>query len=549
MRGQRFFRKSDNPLISRFFLAAALASLTLLLSACPNPVSTGLVLSVVGTNPSNGATMVDPGGAIVVTFNKDLDPASLQQVQSPITIAPNTLNPSSTITLTFSYDSPTKKLSIEPHPFLESNHAYTLTFETSLKDTSGETLPKQVDFSFTTGNQPAGDIQFNPNVPYLTALDNPPPVTLSLRYNDQTKSMRISNDQAAWKDVPLALNVSSWLLTPDDGPKTVYVQFFDSSNNPSAVRSASIVRDTVPPAISSVTVPTYYNMYNDASNPALRLVASATDATSGIAHYTWTSAGVTFNTASPYSEQSPAITISGKDGPYTVSLTVTDGAGLMMTIPQPFTIIKDATPPGPPTNAPQGYTSSSWFDYPYKMNWYWKASTTSNLYSTPDTFLILLNGKTPQSGALLLSQLPDYYGYGTVIADHYDTYTLTVRQVDAAGNQSDALSMPIIVAPVMPPSGSTDISQFTGLKWRNFSGQTGTYYRVHLWAVNSPSTDLGSIPDPLGKDIAQSGPYTTLVPGQTYNWYIQWNFDGSTTYLAGNRSPSDGTYYTFTVAK
>ncbi|HYW82444.1 MAG TPA: Ig-like domain-containing protein, partial [Spirochaetia bacterium] len=129
MRGQRFFRKSDNPLISRFSLAAALACLTLLLSACPNPVSTNdpqsaAVLSVVGTVPSNGATGFDPGQTILVSFSKDLDPSCLTDIQSPVVISPSTLKAGSSITLTFSYDSPNKKLSIEPHPYLESNATY-----------------------------------------------------------------------------------------------------------------------------------------------------------------------------------------------------------------------------------------------------------------------------------------------------------------------------------------------------------------------------------------------------------------------------------------
>ncbi len=77
MHGQRSCAKIGYSLLSRYSLAAALAGLTLLLLTCSSPVSEDLVLSVVGTIPSNGDTNFDPGQAIVVSFNKDLDPGCL----------------------------------------------------------------------------------------------------------------------------------------------------------------------------------------------------------------------------------------------------------------------------------------------------------------------------------------------------------------------------------------------------------------------------------------------------------------------------------------
>lgn len=543
MRDQRPCAKLDNSLISRFSMAAALASLTLLLFACPNPgspptdpvlpgpVSTDL--SVTATTPSNGATGFDPGQAIEVSFNKDLDPACLRQLQSPVTISPNT-GPS--ITLTFSYDSAAKKLAIEPHPFLASNQPYTVSFETTLKDASGGTLPKQVDFSFRTGDNPAGDITLNGSNPYVTTNN---PVTLSLQHNPSAAFVCIANSEAGLSNQVYTVSQApaTWPLTPGEGTQIVYVQFFNLDKSiKSTVRSASVVRDTQPPIIQSASVPAYYNMYNDASNPAFVASSSATDLTSGIATYSWNCAGVTYNA------QSPAITISGPDGPYAVSLTVTDHAGNTAG-PQNFTIWKDTVAPDLPTRSPVGYdltSPSPALDYPYSMTWYWNASSTKpNPYQTPaDTFLVMLNGKAQGSGLLSTTS------FGPVIADHYDTYDLTVRQVDAAGNQSDALSIPIIVAPVIPPNGSTNVSQFTGLQWRDFSSNTATSWSVHLRDISDPNNDLGG---PVG-NMRQLLPNNPLGPGKTYNWYVEWSIDGH-TYTPENRSPSDGTYYKFTVGQ
>jgi hypothetical protein len=548
MRGQGFLAKIDRSFISRFFLAAALASLTLLLFACPNPTSTdpaqsAAVLSVVATVPSNGATGFDPGQTIVVNFNKDLDPSCLADIQSPVVISPSILTAGSAITLSFSYDSPNKKLSIEPHPYLESNATYIVSFDTNLKDASGATLPKQVDFSFTTGAQPAGDIQINSGAGYVTTTAQ---VTLSVQHNATAAYMRFANSAA---DLPLALanTVTTppplWTLVPTgDGTRTVFVQFFDSSNNPSAVRSISIVRDTQPPTIGTPAVPPYYNMYNDASNPPLRLAASATDATSGVASYSWTGdQGVTFDTtSSPNTPQSPAIKINGKDRTYNLTLTVKDNAGNPAV--RTLAITKATIPPGPPT---ESLASSSYgdnspiLDPNPTVNWVWEAS--ANLGLAPDTFMEKLDTETKWTSLPLSTPSRGQ----AALSD--GTYKLAVIQVDAAGNQSQTLSMQIVVTPVSPPNKSAVYGPTVELGWRDFTSGVGqsisaSQYRVHLWPSN-----------PQGKDIVQTSAgnlrrsiYDYLPSGQTYNWYVEFAPDGLNY---SSHIPTDIPYYQFTVVK
>jgi hypothetical protein len=548
MRDQRPCAKSKSSLISRLSLTAALASLTLLLFACPSPISTDLVLSVVGTVPSNGATGFNPGQAIEVTFNKDLDPACLQQLQSPVTISPNT-GPS--ITLTFSYDSASKKLSIEPHPFLASNSSYTVSFQTSLKDASGGTLPKPVDFSFTTGDSLAGDVAIvGGNSYYGKQYTNLDKVTLLLRYNSNASPVHvhIAKSEAALSTTGQFVsqdltspttNLLNWPLdSAVEGPQTFYVQYLYSSQT-SAVRSAVIVHDTQPPTIQSTSVPAYYNMYNDASNPAFVASSSATDLTSGIATYSWNCAGVTYNA------QSTAITISGPDQTYNLSLTVTDCAGNQSV--NTFTITKATVPPGQPTESldSSSYgTKSPMLNQNPNVNWIWNASP--NLGSSPDKFLEKLDTETTwtplafSTTSLGQSNLAD------------GTYKLMVRQVDAAGNQSPTLNMQIVVTPVIPWDGSTTTTDTLSLQWRDFfqgAGEApGAQYRVHFGPHGNSNPDPPVVYTGPGT-MRETGPYPfDLVPGQTYDWYIEWSFDDGTTYLTGNRSPSkDQTYHQFTA--
>jgi hypothetical protein len=155
MRGQTPRVSSDSSLMSRLSQAALLAFLVLLLFACPspistdqiNPVPTDLVLSVTDTVPPNGATGFNPGQRIVVSFNRDLDPACLQESTSPVSVT-QTSGPSDgpPITLTITPDTSLRKIFIEPHPFLASDATYSVKFETTLKDASGNALPKQVEF-------------------------------------------------------------------------------------------------------------------------------------------------------------------------------------------------------------------------------------------------------------------------------------------------------------------------------------------------------------------------------------------------------------------
>ncbi len=220
-----------------------------------------------------------------------------------------------------------------------------------------------------------------------------------------------------------------------------------------------------------------------------RLVASssATDLTSGIATYSWNCAGVTYNA------QSPAITISGPDQTYNLSLTVTDCAGNQSV--NTFTITKATVPPGQPTESlgSSSYgTKSPMLDQNPNVTWIWNASP--NLGLSPDKFLEKLDTETTWTP---LPFSTTSLGPST-LAD--GTYKLMVRQVDAAGNQSPTLNMQIVVTPVIPWDGSTTTTDTLSLQWRDFfqgaGDAPGAQYRVHFWPHGTIPTKWSSITGP-----------------------------------------------------
>ena len=128
-------------------------------------------------------------------------------------------------------------------------------------------------------------------------------------------------------------------------------------------------------------------------------------------------------------------------------------------------------------------------------------------------------------------------------------YLLNVIQMDAAGNQSAALKMQIVVTPVVPWDGSTTTTDTLYLGWRNFFGSgvlpAGAWFHVQFWP------DGDAKPEDV---INYSGPGTLrqfiasgLTSGQKYDWYIEWSFDYGNTYLPANRSPSNDPTQTSTL--
>jgi hypothetical protein len=546
MSGQKAGSASRNSPIGRFVVGAALACLCVLLLSCPNPASIDPIvadprLSVVATIPANGDANFGPGQPIVVTFNKDLDPACIQSV-APVVIATDPLDPP--LTLTFSLDGP-RKLIVDPHPFLQSNHTYVVGLETTLKDPSGAALPQKVDLTFKTGDAPAGDFEINNQDAYVNTSDS---VTIKVDANATAAHVRIANSEAGLLNPDYEGPASRpmqvpWTLGAGEGPHRVYMQFFNSDRSASSpVRSYSIVRDTISPEVGPVHPSSlYYNWNNDhdpGANPVRAIPSTISDA-SGISSYSWTAdPGVVFHTALPNSIQSPAITIPGPspDGTYNVSLTVTDLAGNTSEA-RGFAILKDTAPPDAPRDAG---TLGLWL-YTSGMTWRWQHGDNPDCLN--DHFLVQLDNLQP----FTLSIGEESYQPAGTVGDN-ETHTLVIRQVDTAGNQSDPLSLPVVITPVAPIDNGNAFYFGVQFRWRDLTGSPSTTkYRIHYAPFDGVVVG-GWIEHAFSEGTLISDQYT-LTSNINYVWYIDWSINGG-GFSSGNRNPpTDGTYYRFTTVQ
>jgi hypothetical protein len=99
-------------------------------------------------------------------------------------------------------------------------------------------------------------------------------VNLRLSATDNSgvvSSNRFSNDNSNWSPWEDFTTNKFWMLSPDNGNKTVYAQFSDAAGNPSAVASDTIQLDTnPPPTVSFVST----NVSESAGTATIQVVLS-----------------------------------------------------------------------------------------------------------------------------------------------------------------------------------------------------------------------------------------------------------------------------------
>lgn len=111
---------------------------------------------------------------------------------------------------------------------------------------------KSVTASFADISQPTGAISFSSG-----AYTNSNTVTLNLSASDVAgiSKMSFSSDGNNWQAEESFSATKSWILTPGDGNKTVYVKFKDNGGNWSNPYSATVTYDTALP-LPAITLPT-----------------------------------------------------------------------------------------------------------------------------------------------------------------------------------------------------------------------------------------------------------------------------------------------------
>lgn len=101
------------------------------------------------TTPADGAVDVHPGDPITIVFTKDMDATALNA--NTVLVNDGTQN----IALNFSYDQPTRTLTVTPGAgYLKISTQYTLTVTTGATDIYGITLTADFQASFTTASSP-----------------------------------------------------------------------------------------------------------------------------------------------------------------------------------------------------------------------------------------------------------------------------------------------------------------------------------------------------------------------------------------------------------
>jgi cytochrome c biogenesis protein CcdA/rhodanese-related sulfurtransferase len=183
-------------------------------------------------------------------------------------------------------------------------------------------------------------------------------VTLTLSPADENQTiseMRFSHDNSTYTSGEPYASTKTWTLPDDDGPKTVYVQYRDSSNHTTTYFDTILLDTTPPTGVIRVNHDATYT-----NKTIIVLTLTADDEGSGIDRIRISDDGV-WDTE-PWETFSPTIhyTLPAGDEPKTVYYQIIDNARY---ISSTFadSIILDTTPPIGTININQmeAYTSSS----------------------------------------------------------------------------------------------------------------------------------------------------------------------------------------------
>jgi Ca2+-binding RTX toxin-like protein len=123
-------------------------------STDPTPASQTWKVAVPPTvsrvSPADQATRIDLTANVEATFSEDLDSSSISGETFTLTKQGDTAVPPTKVTATVSYDSATKKATLNPQSDLEANTTYVATPTTRVKDTAGNTLEQPFIWALTT---------------------------------------------------------------------------------------------------------------------------------------------------------------------------------------------------------------------------------------------------------------------------------------------------------------------------------------------------------------------------------------------------------------
>jgi hypothetical protein len=470
----------------RAALLAAIALATVLLGTCSDTNLVALLTSevkrannkflVIQSVTPTELIDVNPGVRWIVTFDREIDTTT-------VSAATVKIEPATGITPKFTFSPDAKILYVEAEPFLADTTAYMITITAGVRAADGSDMELERSWSFTTGIYPAGTVAVNGGA----ALTNSETVSLTLYCNDAAEFYSVATDEAgltSWTSIstwPTTI-VTPFMLTSGggDGEYAAYVKLKQGGGTTakySVVKSDTIILDKTAPTVDAGTQRWTNTTYTVTPAP------SASDL-HGIASYAWscTEPAVTFT---PSNVASPAVGVSAVpvDGNYTLTLTVTDGAG--NTAADTMILTKDVLPPSSPPTVDAGKTTAS----PTTSlipSWYWVKGSSSGGETVP-IYRIILDGTT-----LYDKSTKTYYRPGfkppeaAGLAD--GAHRLIVRETDYAGNLSAAaFDVTINVVPSIPISESGSVSTTPTLRWHRMYDRYGVpveFYVVHLGTMS-----------------------------------------------------------------
>lgn len=282
-----------------------------------------------------------------------------------------------------------------------------------IKDTAG-LISAYSDTIILDTSPPTGSILIAEDLTYTNSTS----VTLTLTADDTTSGvaqMRFSNDNVTWTDWEAYSTSKAWTLTPDDGTKTVYVQYRDNARLISPLHQDTIILDTTKPIASAGTDQTVYE------DTLVTFDGSASTDENGIQSYTWTFTDVTAKTLTG---EKPAYTFT-TPGVYTVTLNVTDADGNWATDTVVVTVL-DITPPIANAGADQTVDEDT--------------SVTFDASGSSDNVGIVSYEWDFGDGTTGTEKTP------THTYTHLGSYTVTLTVKDAAGNIStDTVTVTVLL--------------------------------------------------------------------------------------------------------
>ncbi|MCE5262102.1 MAG: chitobiase/beta-hexosaminidase C-terminal domain-containing protein [Deltaproteobacteria bacterium] len=309
----------------------------------------------------------------------------------------------------------------------------TKTVSALVRDTAGNwSAPASAAITLDTA-APAATVVVNGGA----SRTNSASVTLTLTASADTAAMQFKNEAGVWSTPETYSTTKAWILSADDGTKTVSALVRDTAGHWSAPASAAITLDTAAPA-ATVVVNGGASRTNSAT--VTLTLASSADA----AAMQFKNEAGTWSTPETYST-TKTWTLSAGDGTKTVSAQVRDTAGNWSALAS-AAITLDTTAPAITIAIDGGASRSK------------SRSVTLNIAASADATMMQFKNET---GAWTTSEAFSASKSWTLTAGD-GTKTVSAKVRDAAGNWSAPSDATIALDTVAPVTTTSPAAGFIG---------------------------------------------------------------------------------------